>query len=290
MHSVFILVLAILTTESSYVGETERPATDVADTIQFWLTPDTGWRIRTHAIDHDVHTYALDPGGNGSRFGADEAAAHIRKHYDGIIARSIVLEFPDPNDREQVRDILSNHRLSGTLEVGSGVAFYNPDRGEYRTKSSPKASVESANTKAVRSAFAPLPAGSVQLMDRQRAYVASLIARHFPGQSLTRTEADFAVFQQIVDAGLIAKERTWELQALGVVFGDALVGTIPLLAWWEVTDEYGTDPTLRYGTTTLQLNALTMISKRVEDGRDVSIAWMVEWIRAFIKDRAREYQ
>jgi hypothetical protein len=33
-----------------------------------------------------------------------------------------------------------------------------------------------------------------------------------------------------------------------------------------IRDEYGTDPTLRYKQTTININALTMISKRV--GRD----------------------
>lgn len=34
-----------------------------------------------------------------------------------------------------------------------------------------------------------------------------------------------------------------------------------------VTDEYGTDPTLRYKDSPVNINALTMISKRVGDAR-----------------------
>ena len=38
-----------------------------------------------------------------------------------------------------------------------------------------------------------------------------------------------------------------------------------------VMDEYGTDPTLRYKELTLQINALTMISKRVERDESVNL-------------------
>ncbi len=89
---------------------------------------------------------------------------------------------------------------------------------------------------------------------------------------------------------IIAKDKTWELQSLGIVLGDALTGSVDGLAWWEVTDEYGTDPTLRYKETTLQINALTMISKRVEDGEECDVAHMAAQVTDFIKNRSHEYR
>ena len=47
-----------------------------------------------------------------------------------------------------------------------------------------------------------------------------------------------------------------------MVFGDVLASEVPL-RWVMVTDEFGTDPTLRLKETTLQVNTLTMISKRL---------------------------
>ena len=133
MDATFILVLALLTTESSYAQEVERPATKVPDTIQFWFAPSAHWRIRTYAIDHDIHTYTL-----GS-LTPDEAVAHTQKHYSDIVSSLVVLTFHDPTDKEEIQQVLAEHKLTGTLEVGkSGVAFYNPDKGEYRTKSHPK--------------------------------------------------------------------------------------------------------------------------------------------------------
>ena len=127
-------------------------------------------------------------------------------------------------------------------------------------------------------------------MDRQRAYVANLLKKHFPAAKITRTKADFAALQRIVDAKLIASEKAWEWQAVGIVFGDALAGTISGLRWYEVTDEYGTDPTLRYESTSLQVNAMTMISKRIEDGEAVDVAHLAAWLEDFIKNKAHEYR
>jgi hypothetical protein len=127
-------------------------------------------------------------------------------------------------------------------------------------------------------------------LDKQRTFVREFVAQHFPKEKLTRSKADFALLQKIVDAKIISKNETWKLQSLGIVFGDALAATIEGLAWWEVTDEYGTDPTLRYRTTSLQFNALTMISKRVEDGKEVNIPDMAAWLEEFVRTRGREFE
>ena len=139
MEVVFTLVLALLSVESSYAQEIERAATKVPDTIQFWLAPAAQWRIRTYAIDHDIHPHALGVRADGSRFTANEAVAHIRKHYSDIAPSIIVLTFRDPNNDKEVQRVLAEHKLAGTLEVSrNGIAIYNPDGGDYRTKSKPE--------------------------------------------------------------------------------------------------------------------------------------------------------
>ncbi len=119
--------------------------------------------------------------------------------------------------------------------------------------------------------FRALPPWQIEHMDRQRAHVAVLLQKHRPGHRLQRSPADFAELQSLIDAQLVHKTDTWGLQALGVVFGDALQAADTPLAWCEVTDEFGTDPTLRIGSTFYQVNALTMISKRVERGEAVDV-------------------
>jgi hypothetical protein len=126
--------------------------------------------------------------------------------------------------------------------------------------------------------YRPLPPEQFARMDKQRSFVAQLVAERLPGEHITRTGADFDLLQKIVDAKVIPASETWRLQSLGIVFGDALASTIDGLSWWEVTDEYGTDPTLRYRQTSLHLNALTMLSKRIEDGKAVDVRAMVKWL------------
>ena len=88
----------------------------------------------------------------------------------------------------------------------------------------------------------------------------------------------------MIDARVLLPAQTWELQSLGVAFGDALVGMIDGLAWCEVTDEYGTDPTLRYRETSFQVNALTMVSKRIESGKPVDLEQMASRTVATLAD------
>lgn len=137
--------------------------------------------------------------------------------------------------------------------------------------------------------FQPIPANVSADMDKQRAFVASLVSEHLPGMHLTKSTGDFAILQSIVDKQCLSKQQTWELQALGVCFGDALAGHIPGLKWSLITDEYGTDPTLQFKDTTTQFNALTMISKRVEDGREVDLAHIAQWLVDFIDKESPEF-
>ncbi len=138
MASTFTLVVALLSVQSSYAKEVEQPAAGVPDTIQFWLTSSLQQRIRTYAMDHDIHVYSLGPV-EEKKVTAEFAIEHIKKHYADVTASLVVLTFTDPKDKKGVEEVLAAHHLKGTLEVSkSGVAFYNPDSGEYRTKSKPK--------------------------------------------------------------------------------------------------------------------------------------------------------
>jgi len=114
-------------------------------------------------------------------------------------------------------------------------------------------------------------------LDRQRAIVATAAKRYGKG-TLSRTRTDLPVLQKLIDDRVFNKSQTYELQSLGVAFGDVLSSELPL-QWVMVTDEYGTDPTLRFKETTLQVNALTMISKRIEKDETVDLAKLLRITR-----------
>jgi hypothetical protein len=134
-----VLVLALLSIEDSYVEEIERPKSDVPDTVQFWLGPDSQWRIKTFAIDHDIHIYRLDDGAVKNPLSSERAEANIRKSYGDVIESIRVIRFECPTDSEASARTLVKEGLSGSLEVATaGFAFYNPDAARYHTQSKPK--------------------------------------------------------------------------------------------------------------------------------------------------------
>jgi hypothetical protein len=130
--------------------------------------------------------------------------------------------------------------------------------------------------------FRPLPAAALDHMERQRCFVAELVEARLPEARLSGTVADFALLQRILDEQWLEKSQTWELQSLGIVFGDALVQFVPGLQWLEVTDAYGTDPVMVFRDTTLQFNPLTMLSKRVEHDESTDVSELAVMIRDYV--------
>lgn len=139
METPFTLILAILSIESSYLDEVERPAQVVPDTVQFWMAPDSQWRIRTFAIDHDIHVHKIQIADEAKRLTTEFAKANIEKTYGDVTAQVLVIVFEEPSDPEAVKQVLERNHLKGQLEaVKAGYYFYNPDSGNYRTRSQPK--------------------------------------------------------------------------------------------------------------------------------------------------------
>jgi hypothetical protein len=128
------------------------------------------------------------------------------------------------------------------------------------------------------SKFTELAKDDVARLEKQRALVAATAKERYGTSALTKTKADVAVLQRLLDDRAFSKNQTYELQCLGVVLGDVLASEFPL-RWVMVTDEYGTDPTLRFRDTTIQINALTMISKRVERDETVDVSWFLDMTR-----------
>ncbi len=131
--------------------------------------------------------------------------------------------------------------------------------------------------------FSRLPPEQEQRLEKQRALVLSTARSRYGTAKFTQTKADIPVLQRLVDDRVFSRTQTFELQSLGVVFGDVLANELGL-HWELVTDQYGTDPVLRYGTAQVQVAALTMISKRVEDGQPVDLMNMVEGVRSTLKE------
>ena len=119
--------------------------------------------------------------------------------------------------------------------------------------------------------FRELSVEDATRLDKQREVVAVAAKERFGSLSFTKQRSDLVILQRLIDNHVFDRTQTYELQCLGVAFGDVLASEF-LLKWVMVTDEYGTAPTLRYKATSIQINALTMISKRIEGGERVDLS------------------
>jgi hypothetical protein len=137
-----------------------------------------------------------------------------------------------------------------------------------------------------RPTFAELSGVDKARLDAQRAVVLSAAKQRYGTSELRHDKNDLALLQRMLDDKVFSPSQTYELQSLGVVFGDVLASQLGL-RWVMVTDEYGTDPTLLIPDTTANFNALTMISKRVERGETVEVSALYRTIEQDVP-RVRE--
>jgi hypothetical protein len=84
------------------------------------------------------------------------------------------------------------------------------------------------------------------------------------------------LLQKIIDDNKYSVDNTFELQSLGLAFGDYLSIKYPSFHWIIVRDEYGRDLALQYNNYSINVFPMAMISKRIEDGKKVDIKDLVE--------------
>ena len=129
------LVIFELTIQSSYLNNSEMPSVEgKADTVQFLVTPDAAWRIKTFAVDEDVHVYSL--GKPKQDTVAVVSASTERTHGDVIANRYVATS---TTGIAGLGAELKRLGLNESMEVSDrGFAFAVPCGSHYRTKSTPK--------------------------------------------------------------------------------------------------------------------------------------------------------
>jgi hypothetical protein len=148
---------------------------------------------------------------------------------------------------------------------------------------------QSANEAAREPKFSELTREDSERLDRQRAVVAVAAKQRYGTVALTRTKKDLPILQRLLDDKAFKKSQTYELQSLGVTFGDVLASEFAL-RWVMITDEYGSDPTLRFKKTSININALTMISKRVERDEPVDVFGLLQKTGKALSDAEKQFR
>lgn len=131
------LLIAILTVRSSYRQNVEEATVPglPADTLQWWISGEQAFRIRTFALDHDIRV--MMTGALGEDMVA-KCLANNRRHYGDVIFREELIEFSDCLDQDEVASKLAALDLSESLRVEKGAfAFWSPNGEHYWNQSAP---------------------------------------------------------------------------------------------------------------------------------------------------------
>jgi len=129
-----VLVLFILTIKSSYSRNLEVGATGHEfDTVQFFCNGGDSWRIKTYAMDEDVHAWNIGKVADLAAL----ARTNTEKHYGDVLAEAYVLR--SDSGLEGICAELAKRDLDAHLEAsGAGFAFWAPEGTSYRSKSRPE--------------------------------------------------------------------------------------------------------------------------------------------------------
>lgn len=147
---------------------------------------------------------------------------------------------------------------------------------------------QSGNDAASEPRFSELSRQESERLNQQRGIIAAVAKQRY-GITLSKTKGDLPVLQRLIDDKVFKKSQTYELQSLGIVFGDVLASELSL-RWVTISDEYGTDPTLRFKNTRININVLTMISKRLERDESVNLSRLLQQNREALSGAEKRFR
>jgi len=130
------LLIFKLSVQSSYAENTERDADDKNfDTLQWWFTSTETWRVKTFAIDNDIHPHLI-----AAPLDVAAGIENTLKHYGDVVVEQHQVEFGDPFDRIEAGEKMRNLGGVAALEIASDkrFGFWNPDQRKYSSKTTPR--------------------------------------------------------------------------------------------------------------------------------------------------------
>lgn len=131
-----------------------------------------------------------------------------------------------------------------------------------------------------------LSQADVERLDKQRAVITRFLADDDSRAKYQKAAGKLGTLRTLLAEKKFEPTQTYELQCMGIVFGDAFVQEMGM-EWVMVEDEYGTDPAVRLPGTTIIIFPLTMISKRVERGETVDVFDLFNGVIDMIEQREK---
>ncbi len=130
--------------------------------------------------------------------------------------------------------------------------------------------------------FRAMTADELADLDRERLLVQQVAERelgvHLPLLGGLANRDSLAQLQPLVSQHLVHADNLLLAQGLGVVLGDALGTVVSGMRWCMVTDDFGTDPVVRFRTHAIQVAARDMVIKRLENGDEVDLIHLLDGV------------
>ena len=121
------LLIFTLQIKSSYLQNKELPADTDFDTLQFYAHGDIVWRVKTYAIDSDIHIHRINPRGKSLQETLAFLADSTKAHYGAVMAKEFEISLTGPSDADTANAFFAEHNLPGKLESHEDYAFWNPN-------------------------------------------------------------------------------------------------------------------------------------------------------------------
>ncbi len=110
---------------------------------------------------------------------------------------------------------------------------------------------------------------------RAEAHILDVTRARYGLEGFTHSVHDLPQLQRLIDDGAITAKELLEAQCIGVVFGNIFVANTSM-CWVRVANECGDMISLHSEAIHFTLYPLTMISKRLEDGRNIDLMALYE--------------
>lgn len=117
--------------------------------------------------------------------------------------------------------------------------------------------------------FEPTQEDYIALAQRWKS-ICSLVKEDY-GYELNQSKDDLLYLQRVIDDDSNDVNNEYAIECLGMAFGGVIASNEEGMDWWVVVDQFGRDVVIRYRQTSIQLDALHMIGKRLEIGEKVDV-------------------
>ncbi|MEL6143290.1 MAG: hypothetical protein AAFU67_16935 [Bacteroidota bacterium] len=125
------LIIYRLSIATSLDKNREEVLPDRFDVIEWWITDEIAYRIKTFRLSRAIHLWIFETSKYPDILQISQDTTE--NNYGDVISHKIIIPFKEEEPMEEAIKVFQELGMSGQLEVGKYV-FWNPDGRKYRVK------------------------------------------------------------------------------------------------------------------------------------------------------------